>query len=136
MRLGKVRSVPSTLTNGHTSLCVVTLPCTLCGLNPQDRLLHTVQGNWKSARDGDKLGVTRASGDDRHGEQESSDASTPGLTLLPPARLANTIQARTALADGSCLGPHLPGALEPDCLGLSPSSATHKLCDLVTALYA
>lgn len=36
---------------------------------------------------------------------ESSDASTPGLTLLPPAQLANTIQARTALADGSCLGP-------------------------------
>lgn len=31
---------PSTPTSGRISLCVVTLPCTLCGLNPQDRLLH------------------------------------------------------------------------------------------------
>lgn len=31
---------PSIPTSGRTSLCVVTLPCTMCGLNPQDRLLH------------------------------------------------------------------------------------------------
>ena len=54
----------------------------------------TVQGNWKSVRDGDRPGITRASG----------DASAPSLTPLPPAQLANTVQARMALVDRSCLG--------------------------------
>lgn len=84
---------PSTPTSGHTSLCVVTLPCTLCGLNPQDRLLH-IQCKETGSQQG--METSRV----LHGPagttgMESTDASAPGLTPLPPARLANTIQARS-----------------------------------------